>query len=214
MKEEYPVEANAHSDSIERFIRWSGFLFLLFGLMAVLFRIVQFFVLGDPPMEELVLAKSFLVLQGIPSLVTAIFFLLGVAALYLRQANRSGLVGLIIFIIAFSALAISTGAMWTYAFTAPVLAREAPSLLTSTSSGVIKAVLFSMILGQEGWLLMAASAFLVNVIPRWASLVAITSIILVVVMTPFAQTQLLRLVYNVLLGVGPLAVGFVLWRGK
>ena len=42
--------------------------------------------------------------------------------------------------------------------------------------------------------------------------VSVSSIILVVVMTPFAQTQLLRLIYNILLGVGPLSIGYVLWR--
>ena len=50
-------------------------------------------------------------------------------------------------------------------------------------------------------------------IPQRASLVAIGSIVLVVVMMPFAQTQLLRLIYNALLGAGPLTIGFVLWRG-
>ncbi len=208
------METYTHLDATERFIRLSGFLFLLFGVMAVVFRIIQFLILGDPPLEELVVTQSFLILQGIPSLVAGIFFLLGAFALYLRQANRIGLVGMVIFLFAVSAQTISTGAMWTYAFTAPVLAREAPFLLTSASSGIVKAVIGSMFLGQIGWLLMAIMALKAKVIPQWASLVAIGSIILVVVMTPFAQTQILRLIYNILLGAGPLAIGYVLWKGK
>jgi hypothetical protein len=109
-------------------------------------------------------------------------------------------------------MVLSSGAMWTYAFTAPVLAREAPYLLTSASSGIIKAVIGSMALGQVGWLLLTIVSLRARVIPRWAVLVAIFSILLVVVMTPFAQTQLLRFIYNVLLGAGPLAIGYVLWR--
>ena len=202
-----------YNKSIDRFIRASGFLFLIFGLLTVVLRITQFFILGDPPLEQLVVADPFLLLQGIPSLAAAIFFLLGTAALHLRQAHRTGTVGLVVLIIAFSGLTLSTGAMWTYGFTAPELAREAPSLLTSPTSGVIHAVLVSMVIGQVGWLLMAIMALWANVIPRWASLTAIVSILLVVVLTPFSQTQLLRLVYNARLGLGPLAVGYVLWRG-
>jgi hypothetical protein len=204
----------AGRDSIERFIHVSGFLFLLFGVMAVVFRIVQFFVLGDPPLEQLVLTRPFLALQGIPSLVVAVFYLLGASALYLRIADRTGWVGLVVYYVAFSAMAISTGAMWTYTFTAPALAREAPFLLTSSTSGIVRAVVASLFLGQVGWLLMAVIALWAKEIPQWASLVAVGSIVLVVLMTPFAQTQLLRLIYNVLLGAGPLAIGFVLWKGQ
>jgi hypothetical protein len=151
-------------------------------------------------------------MQGIPSLVAAIFFLSGSTALYLRQADQLGRVGLVIYFITFSALVISSGAMWTYAFTAPVLARDAPLLLTSASSGIIRAVLGSLALGQFGWLLLAVVSLKARVVPRWALLVAIFSIVLVIIMTPFAQTPFLRLIYNVVLGVGPLVVGYVLWR--
>lgn len=168
--------------------------------------------MGDPPLEELVLNEGFLILQGIPSLFAAIFFVSGASALYLRQSNQLGLVGLIIYFFAFSALVISSGAMWTYTFTAPVLAREAPHLLTSASSGIIKAVIGSMALGQVGWLSLAIVSLRGRILPRWALIVAIACIILAIIMTPFANTQLLRLIYNVLLGVGPLAIGYVLSR--
>jgi hypothetical protein len=200
--------------STNRFIRVSGFLFFLFGLLAVVLRIIQFLVLGDPPLQELALSKGFLILQGIPSLLAAIFFLSGCNALHLRQADRVGLAGLVAYLLAFSAMVLSAGAMWTYAVTAPFLAREAPELLTSASSGIIRAVLASMALGQVGWLLLALVSLRAKVIPQWALLLAVGSIALVLVLTPFAQTQLLRLIYNVLVGAGPLAVGYVLWRTR
>ncbi len=208
------MKDTARIAAIERLIRWSGFLFFLFGLLAIVLRIIQFTILGDPPLEILVLSQPFLWLQGFPSLAASIFFLLGASALYLRQADHVGKSGLVIYLISFSALMLSSGAMWTYAFTAPVLAAESPSLLTSTSSGIIRATLGSLALGQMGWLLMTIQAFITKVIPRWSSIVAISSIILVIALTPFAQTQFLRLIYNVLLGAGPLAIGFVLWRGR
>ena len=110
-------------------------------------------------------------------------------------------------------MTISTGAMWTYAFTAPDLAREIPALLTDPTSGIVRAVIASMFIGQIGWLLMGLVALRANVIPRWAAVVAIGSILLAMALTPFAETQFIRFVFNLLLGAGPLAVGWVLWRG-
>ena len=71
------MQPKKDQEAIQRFFQVSGFLFFLFGIAAILFRIVQFIILGDPPLEILVLRKEFLALQGIPSLVVAIFFLLG-----------------------------------------------------------------------------------------------------------------------------------------
>jgi len=204
---------NNTADAFERFIRLSGLLFFAFGLLAVMLRILQFFILGDPPLETLVLDRRFLLLQGIPSLLAAIFFLAGASALYLRQAGELGRLGLATYFLAFAALVLSTGAMWTYAFSAPALARQAPDLLSSPSSGIVRAVLGSMALGQVGWLLLLVVSLRSKSAPRWALITALASILLVVLLTPFAQTRFLRLVYNILLGAGPLAVGYSLWRG-
>jgi hypothetical protein len=198
--------------SLRTFIKTSGFLLLLFGLFSVLLRILQFFFLGDPPLETLALDQRFFYLQGIPSLLAAIFFLAGATALYLYQAHRLGRLGLLIYFITFSTLVLSAGSMWTYAFTAPALAQDAPGLLTSPDSGVVRAVLVSMAVGQVGWLLLLLVSLRARIIPRWALIIAILSICMVVVLTPFAQNQALRFIYNLLLGLGPLAIGFVLWR--
>jgi hypothetical protein len=113
----------------------------------------------------------------------------------------------------FSGLVISSGAMWTYAFTAPALAREAPQLLASDSS-IIKAVLVFMAAGQIGWLFLLLASWRANILPRWAVLAASMSIFLAVVLTLFAQTQLIRFIYNVLFGAGPALLGYVLWRER
>ena len=58
---------------MNRFIRVSGFTFFLFGIVAILLRVLQFLILGDPPLEILVLRGKFLALQGIANLVVTIF---------------------------------------------------------------------------------------------------------------------------------------------
>ena len=154
------------------------------------------------------------ILQGIPSLVAATCVLLGATALYLRRARHADVVDLIAFLVGFTGAAASLGAMWTYAFTAPVLAREAPDLLTSTGSGIVRAVVVSMFLGQVGWLVIAVAAWRANAIPRWASIVAVGSSVLAIGIAPLAQTQFLRLSYSVVLGIGPLVVGYALYAGS
>lgn len=151
--------------ALRTFIKTSGFLFLLFGLFSVLLRIAQFFILGDPPLETLALDRRFFYLQGIPSLLAAIFFLAGATALYILQAHRLGRLGLLTYFVTFATLVLSAGAMWTYAFTAPALAQNAPGLLTSTGSGVIRAVLGCMALGQVGWLLLLIVSLRARIIP-------------------------------------------------
>ena len=202
------------TSAIPRFIRLTGLLLVLFTIIVVLLRFVQFVMMGDPPLVDLVQTDGFMWLQGIPSLIAAVFFLLGITGLYLRQADESGLFGLASYIFAFFAVTLSAGAMWTYAFTAPIVAREAPALLTDASHCLIVAVLGSMLIGQVGWLLMGISALRANVIPKWASLILIASVLLVIAMAPLATTQLYRLAYNTLLGVGPITIGYVLWRDK
>jgi len=103
--------------------------------------------------------------------------------------------------------------MWTYAFTAPALAQEAPQLPASDSS-IITAVLVAMAAGLVGWFFLLLASWRANILPRWAVLAAIMSIVLAVNLTPFAQTQLMRFIYNVLLGAGPALLGYVLWRER
>jgi hypothetical protein len=206
------MSKDGDQEMIRVFIRIGGFLFFSFGIAALLFRIIQFGILGDPPLEILVLTDEFLFLQGVPSFIVAIFFLVGATALYMRQIQELGRIGLVIYFISFSMLVLSSGAMWTYAFTAPQLAVEAPQLLTSPSSRIVRSVIASLALGQIGWLLLVLVSFRSRKIPKWALWVSFSSILLVIIMTPFTQTQFLRLFYNVLLGAGPLAIGYVLWR--
>ncbi len=91
---------------------------------------------------------------------------MGASALYLRQVDGTDVVGIVIFLITFAALSISTGTMWTYAFPAPVLAREAPFLLNLDSRWIVKGVIGSIFLYQIGWLLKAIVVQTAKEIPQ------------------------------------------------
>jgi hypothetical protein len=212
MSRDHPHPTAADHPALARFVRFAGLLLVTFGVLMILFRVAQFLILGDPPLDELVQHPLFLPLQGLPGLAAAVAFLLGITGLYLRQAERSGTLGLIAYLLAFFAVSVSAGVMWAYAFAGPPIARHAPQLLTDVSAGLTVPILLSLSLGQLGWLLMGVTALRARVIPRWASWLLIGSVLLLFVLAPLATSQLARLAYNTLLGLGPLAVGYVLWR--
>ena len=178
---------------------------------AVLVRFVPSFIFKDPPLEELVQAQGFIPLLGIPSLLSALVFMLGLAGLFLKQLRQIDVMGAVVFLFAFVGVALSYGAIWSYALVTPEIAALAPELLLDPSSGLVMATLISFMLGQVGWLLVGVWSFLKGSIPRWSSLTMIISILGAMGLSPFAETQAIRLLFNVLLGIGPAVIGYVLW---
>jgi len=202
-----------NTGSISKFTRLSGLLLLVFSLIVIFVRFVQFALFNDPPLDELVQTQGFILLLGIPSVLSAIFFLVGLAGLYIKHIQRLGVFGNWVFLAAYLGIQLSAGAIWSYAFVAPAIAPIAPELLASPSSGVVRWTLISFLLGQVGWLLAGLWTFWVAVLPRWSSLTLVLSIAAGIALAPFADTQLLRLLFNILLGIGPGAIGVALWRG-
>ena len=93
---------------------------------AGLVRFVHFFIFKDPPLEELVQAQGFIPLLGIPSLLSALVFLLGLAGLFLRQLRQINVMGAVVFLFAFVGVALSYGAILSYALVTPGIAVLAP----------------------------------------------------------------------------------------
>jgi hypothetical protein len=206
-----PVET---PDTISKFIHISGIMLVAFSIVVVAARFVQFFLFKDPSLEELVQREAFIPLLGIPSVLSAIFFLVGLTGIYLKHIYRIGVFGNLIFITAFIGIQLSAGAIWSYAFATPAIAPVAPDLLTNPSSGIVRATLISFLLGQLGWLMVGTWTFWVGLLPRWSSLTLILSIAAGIAIAPFADTQILRFLFNVLLGIGPGVIGMVMWRGQ
>jgi hypothetical protein len=82
------------------------------------------------------------------------------------------------------------------------MARYSPELLTEVSAGLTVPIPVSLAQGQLGWLLIGIAALRASVLPKWVSWLMITSVLLLFVLAPFANSQLARLAYNTLLGLG------------
>jgi len=193
-------------------VRISGILLFVFSILVVLVRFVQFYLFKDPPLEDLVQAQGFIPMLGIPSLLSALFFLIGLGGLFLKQLRHIDVMGAVVFLFAFVGVALSYGAIWSYALATPGIAALAPELLVDPSSVLVMATLISFMLGQVGWLLVGVWSFLKGSIPRWSSMTLIFSILGAMALSPFAETQTVRLLFNMLLGIGPAVIGYVLWR--
>ena len=75
------------------------------------------------------------ILFTILSLLGAILVLGALVGLYARQAEQSGALGLLGFLVAFLGMALVVGASWTSTFTEPALAQVAPELLAQEPQG-------------------------------------------------------------------------------
>jgi hypothetical protein len=156
---------------------------------------------------------GFTLLLGIPSLLASILILFGVIGVYLVQVKESGLFGLTAFIIAFVGVVLSTGANWTYAFVSPAISKNAPYLLEGdpAGQGLVNAIMISYLMAQIGLFVLGISMLRTNIFPKWVSITLIGSIIFVGILSPFAESQFLRVLYNVIIGLGPIVIGYYLF---
>jgi hypothetical protein len=184
------------------------------GIMEILVRVPQFIYFNDQPLSMMAKQPGFILLLGIPSLTASILILFGVIGVYIVQVKESGVFGLIAFVIAFIGVVLSVGANWTYAFVSPVISQTASYLLEGdpAGQGLINAIMISYFVAQIGLLVLGISMLRAKVFPRWVSFTLIGSILFVGILSPVAETQFLRAVYNVIIGLGPIVIGYYLQR--
>lgn len=96
--------------------------------------------------------------------------MIGLVALYARQAEEAGVLGLVGFLLTFVLMAMVVGAMWTFAFVAPSAAIEAPAFLDSESpAGPLNLGFAITFMGFPlGWLVFGIATFRAGVFPRFA----------------------------------------------
>ena len=197
----------------QKLLRACGLASFIGGLLEILIRIPQFTIFEDQPLSILAGQPGFVWLLGLPSLVAGILITFGVLGVFILQAESSGTFGLVAFLTAFVGVLLSIGANWTYAFVSPVLAQQVPYVLEGDPAGrgLITALMVSYLSAQVGLLFLGFSMLWAGVFPRWVSWTLIGSILAVWALSPFAGTQGLRFLYNILIGAGPIVIGYYLF---
>jgi hypothetical protein len=155
-------------------IRWSGPAAIIAGLSFVL---VGFF--HPPNVVEAVTTTPWVVVH-ILAMAMSIFGMLGLAGLYSRQAEKSGWVGLVGFLLLNLWLALVMGFTFVEVFILPSLATIAPAFVASWL-GMLNGTASTIDLGSLptvwtisgplyilGGILFGIATFRAGVLPRWA----------------------------------------------
>ncbi|MDQ3507651.1 MAG: hypothetical protein M3494_06515 [Actinomycetota bacterium] len=139
-------------------------------LVADLWTLVEEFVIGGSEKFSEQAATTSWTFVSAMFLAGGILILLGLVALYARQAEAAGVLGVVGFLLAFVLMAMVVGAMWTFAFVAPTAAIEAPAFLDNESpAGPLNIGFAITFMGFPlGWLIFGIATFRAGVFPRLA----------------------------------------------
>lgn len=184
--------------SLSDLIRWSGIAAMVGGVslaIADLFAMVTF---GNQ-FSETVMTGTY-ALDTVLDLIALILLLLALVGLYVRQAEVTGPLGFVGFIVAFVGTVLVAGFAWAGLFIAPYLAAHTPELL---DSGAPPGLLPTFIPFAVGWLLFGIASLRGRVYPRWAAILLIVG----------AVPSILPLT-QVVLGVAVAVLGLYLFTGR
>lgn len=196
--------------SSSNLIRWGGMALLLGGILWGIQGIVWDLFVGDQ--HPYPLAATFL---WVIFLVANVFVLLGLPALYMRQAKHTGILGLIAFAVVFIGMALSTGMAWFGAFIQSGLhdlQTLAEGAGVTMEEPVMAGVGFISSLGLHvlGWLLFGLVSLRAGILPRWAVLLAMVGPVFWLLGEMGLSLPLLVSVF----AIGVTWLGFALWREK
>lgn len=148
------------------------------------------------------------------ALVDILLLTYGCIGLYLTQKNTSGSFGTIAFWVAFVGNILFFSLEWSNLFVLRAVAQTSPEALAVLDKSRLMTIGFASGAGifMLGWIFLAASTWLVNVLPRWASLSTIAGIILIPALgvTPLGIVG--QVIGNAIFGVGLIGMGYSLIR--
>jgi len=144
------------------------------------------------------------------ALVDILLLIYGCIGLYLTQKNTSGPFGTIAFWVTFVGNIFLFSLEWSNLFVLGAVAQTSPETLAILDKSQLMTIGFASGAGifTLGWILLAASTWLVNVLPRWASLSTLAGLILIPVLgiTPLGIVG--QVIGNVIFGVGLIGLGY------
>lgn len=195
-------------------LRWSRLSFLLSGVFIILFFVLHP-LQGDPPPVNVILTYPY-ALEHTLGIITLVLGLLGLIGVYAWLAQTRGWLALISFLLAFIGSALLIGNVFVDGYIAPILAAYAPSLLGPSSPLLANPPpLFFLVPGLLwglGYIVLGITTLLMGGGVRWAGVPLIVGALLAsgVLPLPFIGA----VVGAVVLGLGQIWLGYVLWSTK
>ncbi len=169
--------------SYSGFIRVGGASVIASALLAVLSFILYLIVVGGGRLSEAATSAVFFLPSGAQLLAMALL-LVGLVALYVRQAEMFGALGLIGFLLALLGTTLAAGALWSQVFVVPQLADVAPAVVNRGAGSVLAGFLLSFLLFGVGWLLFGVATLRTRIFPRGAVILLIVGAVISILPLP------------------------------
>jgi len=196
--------------STANLIRWSGLINLLAGVLYAVGALLH------PVGEDLAAVSS---PNWVPAhlvyWVSVLLLHLGLVGLYARQAEQTGWLGLVGFVLAFIGTAL-VGSILVFASTIlPLIAAEAQAIFDRAATPP-DFLLPMFILGFGlGWILIGIVTMRAGVLPRWSGSLLIVGVTLFMISeaVPFEVmlAHTLVTVGDIIFGLGMVWIGYALW---
>ena len=194
--------------SSSNLIRWSGLSALVGGALMIASDVINAVLFPGEQGSQVMLTSTWFIVQ-ILGLVALVLITLGLVGLYACQAQQAGSLGLIAFVIAFAGMLMVFGLLWGEPFLGPLVAEQAPGLLSAAPSGALAVgSILSFVLFALGWLLLGLASLRAGTLPRGAAVLLIVGALL-----SFVLTSLDLPLWSVVLGAAVIWMGYALWSG-
>ena len=156
-------------------LRWAGLAALVGGLLIVLADIGAF--LGG--VYAGTSSRAVFVFFASLSLLSLVLVLLGLVGLYVSQAQATGALGLIGFLLAFLGITMVAGLYWAYIFVVPPFQLARAGLILSASVSAL------------GWLILGAATLRGRIYPRPAAIVLMIGALISAIPKPAVEVVLM-----------------------
>jgi hypothetical protein len=178
------------------FTRFSGFVVLLAGGLAILFNVMLWIQLIPRTLEY----PGYLTLQ-----ILFIFTLIAILILHIQNPGVLLVVG---FVLSLVSLIIDAGFSYYATFAFPILRAQFPDAVSAVLGGPVGSLsIVSMGLGLVGNLLFYFAVIRSGIVPRWITVVLILATLLTLAMLPYNLSVILT-------GFGLTAIGFFMMSNK
>jgi hypothetical protein len=194
--------------SSSNLIRWSGLSALVGGVLIIVSDVINAVLFPGERSSQVMLTGSWLTIQ-ILGLVALALITLGLVGMYACQVQQAGTLGLIAFVMTFGGMLMVFGLSWGEPFLGPLVAEQAPGLLSAEPSGALAVgSILSIVLFALGWLLFGLASLRAGTLPRGAAALLIVGALL-----SFVLTLLNLPLFSVVLGAALIWTGYALWSG-
>jgi hypothetical protein len=171
--------------STRTLVRWGGLAALVSGVAGIALEIAMVVVFGDQPMSIAGLTPQWLVLLA-TMLVEMILAMLGLVALYARQSQNAGGLGVVAFVAAVIGTIMLSAWMWAGTFDVPAFAEAAPEFMdtfeASPSGTIFAGAILSFLSFGIGWFLFGLASLRAAILPRVSSWLVMVGAVLGVVL--------------------------------